>query len=138
MCGEHQHESDILSMILFVCLFFALSGKPLSVCDSQRQGVLRDGAGYLPRCNANGTFDFVQCHHGICFCVDRNGLHRKGTGVNALRYGKPHCDDPGKIRDYPNPGISQLTLSLSQYFKEKCIGGVMKTASITIFYLSKL
>ena len=45
---------------------------------------------YVPKCDADGHFEKVQCHEGYCFCVDDRGIPDFSTMSRSM----PKC--PGK------------------------------------------
>ena len=46
---------------------------------------------YVPKCDADGHFQKVQCHEGYCFCVDNRGIPDFSTMSRSM----PKC--PGKL-----------------------------------------
>lgn len=46
---------------------------------------------YVPKCDADGHFEKVQCHEGYCFCVDERGIPDFSTMSRSM----PKC--PGKL-----------------------------------------
>ena len=42
---------------------------------------------YVPKCDADGHFEKVQCHEGYCFCVDDRGIPDFSTMLRST----PKC-----------------------------------------------
>ncbi|KAK2502965.1 hypothetical protein MC885_004107 [Smutsia gigantea] len=52
---------------------------------------------FVPECNADGSYNQVQCHSytGYCWCVTPNGRPVSGT---AVAHKTPRCPGPGSVR----------------------------------------
>lgn len=72
---------------------------PLTACQQQYQERWRNPVKgrAVPLCMPDGSYSKLQCYLSTCYCVDENGIQRRGTSVNALRDGLPFCSgDPGQ------------------------------------------
>ncbi|KAK3737699.1 hypothetical protein QZH41_008038 [Actinostola sp. cb2023] len=65
-------------------------------CRKRYMARLRNPApgGYLPWCNADGSYRWIQCYSTYCFCVDDNGVELTATRVDNAA-GRPNCTERG-------------------------------------------
>ena len=50
-------------------------------CQDQRERALQNGVigSFIPRCTEDGSFEKIQCHGSVCYCVDKDGNEISGT-----------------------------------------------------------
>ena len=75
------------------CFLFNQTGPGLTLCQNVYQDNWRQGKNWVPRCTKDGKFEPVQCHSGVCFCVDNYGVERRGSHTWALINGRPRCNE---------------------------------------------
>ena len=70
--------------------------KKLSECRQQfKTALLHILPGrFVPRCQADGSYDATQCVGSVCLCVDKRGVEIPGTA--KARFINPNCDSQGK------------------------------------------
>ena len=99
----NDNQPDYLTWYKAVLHFIKITplGKNLTLCQRQYQEYWKYPAmgRHVPRCNADGSFDNIQCRGPYCFCIDQNGNRRAGSimwlSVASSIIGAD-CPDSGK------------------------------------------
>ncbi|XP_022806051.1 uncharacterized protein LOC111343164 [Stylophora pistillata] len=80
-----------------------IPGVQQTKCQDQRERALQNGVigSFIPKCTEDGSFEKIQCHGSVCYCVDKDGNEISGTKTslpdtpNCL-VPKPTDEDPTK------------------------------------------
>lgn len=51
---------------------------------------------YIPWCNPDGSFYWLQCYSSFCFCVDKDGNEFRATRLDNAA-GRPKCTERGNM-----------------------------------------
>ena len=80
---------------------------------------------YVPRCRPDGSYEPLQCHTSVCFCVDKNGNEIPGSRKSA--YSPPNCI---KFGTFVVTSVGFLTV--------KSRGGNINRVALRLYYCSNL
>ncbi|XP_048581312.1 uncharacterized protein LOC5512067 isoform X7 [Nematostella vectensis] len=73
---------------------------PLTRCQSEYRSALKSYiyGRYVPRCRPDGSYELVQCHSSLCFCVNQYGVEIAGTRRPGLNPPKCNVFPDGKTK----------------------------------------